>query len=583
MKNPFLRGENTKKVSIFYIWKYLKKHKLHLSINIFISLVMAGFAIAIPFLTKALTRSAKDANWEALYMFIGILIGFFFIRILASFIYNSYGKSVGIKIEVDMRKDSIAKLHRLKMGIFDYTPVGKFISRSHNDLKDIPDFVITSIFQIVVGVSTAIGGVTFAFLQNWIFGVAFIGILVFGTLIIMAIKMKWRKHFNFIREVNSEMSAAIGTQVDAITEIKSYSTEIKEQERFNGLQNKYLSTYKKFFKFEGLFYMTATGITLLTTFTALIFGSILLAKHEITMPQFIGLTSAAALLNDPISKISSLFVVYSRGSAALSRFVEFLEWDEESTEGITDISDFKGNIEFNKVNFSYKDADGNKVIVFKDMSFKIKQGQKVAFVGETGIGKSTILKLLLRYYEIDSGEILIDGININKIAISPLRKQIGYLQQQSFIFDESMKNNIKYGSETGTDEEALQSARDSYVDEFISTLPEKYDTRAGRNGSALSGGQKQRISISRLFMSKFSILLLDEATSALDNETEVKIKNSIAKVSKNKTTLIVAHRLSTIKDADEIILLGKGGKIKERGTYKELDQKGSQFYSLNNK
>lgn len=284
----------------------------------------------------------------------------------------------------------------------------------------------------------------------------------------------------------------------------------------------------------------------------------------------VGLTSAAAIINQPIQRFIAVYSMLSRGASSVNRFFDFMDLPEEINKGKVIASNIKGKIEFKNVDFSYVDQEGKTIHVLKDFNLVIKPGETIAFVGETGIGKSTILKLILRFYEIQAGTILIDGVNLQDYDIHSLRKEIGYIQQAPVIFDDSIKNNILYGKPEATAEEIAAATKAAYVDDFLSKTSAGLETRIGPKGARLSGGQRQRLSIARAVLASSPILLLDEATSALDNDTEKKIKDSLEKLSKNSTTLVVAHRLSTIKDADRVVVLGNGGKILEEGKFDDL-------------
>lgn len=376
--------------------------------------------------------------------------------------------------------------------------------------------------------------------------------------------------FEIVRELNSEMSSSIGRQAEGISEIKSYASEEFESKLFNDIQTRFTFLNKRFFMFEGLANVASILIMTSATFVATAVGAILVVEGKIQWPQMIGLTAAAAIINQPIQRFIAVYSMLSRGASSVNRFFDFMDLPEEINKGKVIASDIKGKIEFKDVDFHYVDQEGKTVHVLSKFNLSIKPGETIAFVGETGIGKSTILKLLLRFYEIQSGQILIDGINIRDYDIYSLRRQIGYIQQAPVIFDDSIKNNILYGKPIATEEEISAATKASYVDDFLGKTSSGLETKIGPKGARLSGGQKQRLSIARAVLAASPILLLDEATSALDNETEKKIKDSLNQLTKHSTTLVVAHRLSTIKDADRVLVIGNGGKILEEGTFAEL-------------
>lgn len=569
-----------KKTPLRRLTKYYKPVMGLFLLDSFFAILLSGVAIGTPFLTQFIIKSGVDSDFGQLYIGIGLLITILVVRMISTAIVTKWGHYMGIRMEINMRRDAVKKMHRLPLSHFDKTQTGTYISRVVTDLKDIPEFAHHGPEDFIIATITSIGGFTYAFLQSWIIGLALLIVFIIGMIIIYVIRIKWRVIWTRVRESNSEMSASIGFQVEGVSEIKSYNSEDFERKRFSKFQKGYEKHFYKLFDFESWFTATNILIMSLTSIFALSIGGYELANGDITIAQLVGLTSAAAILNQPMQKFVNVYTMISRGSSAVDRFFEFMDLDEEVSSGTIAAPKFKGNIEFKNVSFSYTDEDGNVINVLKDFNLKIKQGEKVAIIGETGIGKSTLLKLLLRYYEIQKGKILIDGKDITKFELGSLRKRLGYIQQQPVMFNDSIKNNILYGKTDATDDEIIKAAKDAYIFDFIQTLENSFDTIIGPRGAKMSGGQKQRIAIARAFIANSDIFLMDEATSALDNETEANIKDSTEKLTKDKTTLIVAHRLSTIKEVDRIIVLGKGGKILQEGNHKELIKAKGYYKSM---
>ena len=536
----------------------------------FFAILLASVSVGTPFLTQFIIKSAQASQFKELYIGIGLLVTILVVRMLSNAIVTKWGHYMGVKMEVNMRKEAVKKMHRLPLSHFDKTETGTYISRIVSDLKDIPEFAHHGPEDLIIAVLTAAGGFTYAFLQTWIIGLTLAIVFIIGITVIYFIRVKWRKIWTKVRESNSEMSASIGFQVEGVSEIKSYNSEKFERKRFNEFHKGYKKSFFKLYNFEAWFTVSNVLIMSLTSIVTLSIGGWELAEKKITIAQLVGLTSAATILNQPMQKFVNVYTMISRGSSSVDRFFEFMDLEEEKSVGTLKAPSFKGNIEFKNVYFSYQDEKDNTIKVLKNFSLKIKAGEKVAIIGATGIGKSTLLKLLLRYYEIQKGKILIDGQDISNFDLGSLRTRLGYIQQQPTMFNDTIKNNILYGRPEATMEEIIKASNDASIQDFIDKLDEGFETIVGPRGSKLSGGQKQRIAIARAFLAHSDIFLLDEATSALDNETEAKIKDSIDRLTKNKTTLIVAHRLSTIKEVDRIIVLGKGGKILQEGNHKQL-------------
>ena len=545
------------------------------------AVILAGVAVGTPFLTQWITKSAMGSDYQAIGIGIGMLVSILFIKMISHAVITKWGHIMGIRMEVNMRRKAIKKMQSLPMSHFDKTDTGTYISRIVSDLKDIPEFAHHAPEDFIVAVLISVGGFTYAFLQSWIIGVILLGVFVVGIVVIYLIRSKWRVIWTKVRKHNSEMSASVGFQVEGISEIKSFDAANFERKRFDKFQDGYKNAYYKLYKFEAIFTVANVMMMSLTSLVTLAIGSFLLADNKITVPQLIGLTSAAAMLTSPMQKFVNVYVMLSRGESSIERFFEFMDLPEESLSGTKRVKKLKGDIEFKNVDFSYIDDKNKKVVVLDKFNLKIKSGQKIAIIGETGIGKSTILKLLLRFYDIQGGEILVDGINVNDYKVGDLRQRLGYVQQMPGLFHDTIKNNILYGKPKATMAEIKKAAKDAQIDKFIDNLKDGYNTVAGPRGAKLSGGQKQRIAIARTFIAHADVLLMDEATSALDNETEQQIKKALDKLSKGKTSIIIAHRLSTIKEVDRIIVMGKGGVVFQEGTHDELIKKDGYYKDMN--
>ena len=536
----------------------------------FFAIILAGVAVGTPFLTQFIIKSGVNSNYYHLYLGIGFLVTILFLRLVSNAVVNKWGHYMGIKMEANMRKDAIDKMHKLPLYHFDTTETGKYISRIVTDIKDIPEFAHHGPEDFIIAFLTASGGFTYAFLQSWEIGIILVLVFLVGIIVIYFIRIKWRAIWTKVRVSNSEMSASIGFQVDSVSEIKSYNSQNFEWNRFKKFQDGYKKHFFSLYNFEAWFSVANVLIMSLTSVITLAVGSLELARNQISVSQLVGLTSVAAILNQPMQKFVNVYTMISRGSSSVDRFFEFMAAPEEINNGTLIAPKFKGNIEFKNVWFSYKDKNNKNIKVFENFNLKINAGEKIAIIGETGIGKSTLLKLILRFYEIQKGKILIDGKDISEFELGSLRIRLGYIQQQPIIFNDTIKNNILYGKSSATTEDIFQAAKEALIYDFVNKLNNGFETVVGPRGARLSGGQKQRLAIARAFISNSDIFLMDEATSALDNETENKIKISTQKLTKNKTTLIVAHRLTTIKEVDRIVVIGKCGKILQSGNHNEL-------------
>ncbi len=558
---------------------YYKEVPFLLFFDLFFSIVMTAVSVGIPFLIQYVTEFAENKQFTYIIYAFSIAFGILIIRMFAQFYVSYVGNMLGNKMEIIMRKNAVDKLHRLETKYFDNVNSGAIVSRVVNDLRDITNFAHHIPEDALTGFATAVGGLTFAFLKSWIIGlvllIIFLITLIFWIFRARSIRASRKK----VRVENAAMSASINNQVVGITESRSYANTEYEKKKFEKAQQKYRTAMKETFLKKAVWdtfnIMSLTMITL----SVLLISVLQLYSGKINSAELAGLVSAAALMTSPIMKFIQVYNMYSMGLASIERFYEFMDIPEERTFGNIPVEKFNGVIELKNVYFSYINDHGEKEEVLRNFSIKINAGEHVAFVGETGVGKSTILKIILGFYPIDKGEILIDGININKYNIEQLRKAIAYIQQFPIIFMDNVFNNIAYGKYKASKTEVITAAKEAYIHESIMSMPNGYDTFTGPNGAQLSGGQRQRVALARSFMKQSSIILLDEATSSLDNKTEKLIKNTIAKLSKKKTAIIVAHRLTTIQDVDRVIVLGKYGKIIEEGTHKELI-KNKGIYSM---
>ena len=558
---------------------YYKEVPVVLFFDVFFSLLTTCVAVGIPFLIEYVTQFAMNGKFYYIVYAFLVAAGLLIVRMFSQFYVSYFGNMLGNKMEIIMRRNAVLKLHKLESKYFDNVNSGSIVSRVVHDLRDITNFAHHIPEDTFNGIATAIGGITFAFLKSWKIGVVLLIIfavtLVFWIFRARSIRESRRK----VRVQNAIMSASISNQVTGMIESRSYGTTKLEQKKFAEKQINYRMALRETFLKKATWDTFNIFSLTMITLSVLCISAFQLYQKQISPAELAGLVSAAALMTRPIMKFIQVYNMYSMGLASIERFYEFMSFPEEKSFGSIPIKKLKGKIEFKNVYFNYTTSTGKKEYVLKNFSLLIKPGEHVAFVGETGIGKSTILKLILGFYPIEKGKILIDDININEYKINDLRKAIAYIQQSSVIFMDSIYANILYGKNDASKEEVITAAKEVKIHESILEFPDKYDTMAGPNGAQLSGGQRQRIALARAFLKESSLILLDEATSSLDNKTEKDIKKSIKKISENKTAIIVAHRLTTIKDVDRVIIIGKFGKILEEGTHNELmDSKG--IYSM---
>ncbi len=555
------------------------------NIKLFIVVMISSFLlsllnIAYPIITRNIIDvQIKNDNIEMIIILCGVLLGVYLLRLTTSFIVNYHGHVLGTTIERDMRIDLFKQVQTFDTEFFDNTKTGKLMSYIVSHLRDVSEMVHHVPENIIMSSVMIIG--SFIYLTTIHFTFVIIMYTMLTILFIYSFNRR-KKMLNASRKtrktheiINSETENSLG----GIRLTKAFTNEDFEIEKFSNTSNLYLSSFKNFYKQMGVFSAGNSFIIDLTYLSILITGSYLLINNEITYGDFTAFLILLAAIIQPIRLIISTIEQINSGWSGYEKYNELMETIPEiknSKNPIIAASTMKTDIEFKHVNYKYKT---NNELILKDFNLVIKQGNKTALVGETGVGKSTISKLIPRFYDVLDGEIHINNTNIKDYDIYSLRSIIGHVQQDVYIFFGTISENILYGRPEATQEEIIDAAKKANIHEFIMTLDDGYDTLVGERGVKLSGGQKQRISIARVFLKNPPILILDEATSSLDNVTEKLIQESLDELTKGRTTLVIAHRLSTIKNADDIIVLDETGII-ERGTHEQLIENNGYYQRL---
>ncbi|PLS17192.1 multidrug ABC transporter ATP-binding protein [Bacillus sp. M6-12] len=559
-------------------FNYYIPHKklfiLDFSSAVVVALLELAFPLAVQWFIDSLL---PGQNWPAIVsVSIGLLL-LYCVSTLLHYIVNYWGHMLGINIETDMRRQLFNHVQKQSFTFFDNTKTGHIMSRITNDLFDIGELAHHGPEDLFIAFMTFIGAFWIMLTIN--VQLAFITVLVLPFLILLIVignlKMNkaWKQMYSEIADVNSRVEDS----VSGIRVVQSFTNEKYEIGRFNVNNQKFrlakLAAYKIMsFSSSGIYMMTR-----LMTLLVLVVGAWLSYTNRLSYGELVGFVLYVNILFKPVDKISALMELYPKGMAGFKRFTELIdkEPDVQDAKDAIEVQALKGNIEFADVTFSYD----HKNTVLKNIDLTIKAGETVAFAGPSGAGKTTICSLIPRFYDVDGGSISIDGIDIRDMTKESLRSQIGIVQQDVFLFTGTLRENIAYGMLNASQKEIEAAARNAHLEQFIDSLPEGYDTQIGERGLKLSGGQKQRIAIARMFLKNPPILILDEATSALDTETESIIQNALAELAKNRTTLVIAHRLATIRNADKIVVVTEDG-IAEQGRHEELLEKGGIFAGL---
>lgn len=549
---------------------YYKNHKGLLILDLSCVFFMGCIDLIFPYITRYILKGELKTTTTILWIGF-VLFVFYCIRYGISFVIGYYGHKLGILLETDMRKDLFKKFQVMDYQYFDDKKTGELLANLTTHLHDVSEMSHHAPEDIFISVLMIIGSfIILSFVNIPLTLITFVAILF--LLVIATIRRKKLKNsFRAVKKEQGELSAKIASSLSGIALTKAFNNEEYEIDRFKEVNEDYKNARKKSFLELGLFNSTINFLTNITNLILLVVGSIMVIQEKLFLEDLIAFFLYINFLISPINKLANSMETIQQGWAGFERFANIMDIEPKiySKENAIQIDKLKGKIEFKDVTFQYKSEND---MVLAHFNAQIPSGKKVALVGETGVGKSTIAKIIPRFYDITAGGVYIDDINVKDYNLYHLRKSIGHVQQDVIIFWGTIKENILYGNPNATDEEVREAAKKANIYDFIISLPHQFDTMVGERGIQLSGGQKQRIAIARLFLKNPSILILDEATSSLDNVTERQIQNAFDTLSIGKTTLVIAHRLTTIQNADLIIVLGKNG-ILEQGTHKELIQK----------
>lgn len=551
---------------------YYKKYRRILYLDLFCAAIATGCELTFPMIIRFFTNTASSdvsSLTVRLIVFVGVgYLGLSIINITANYYMASIGHIMGARLETDMRRDLFSHLKKLSYSYYDETKLGQIMSRITNDLFDVTEFShhcpeeffiaalkIIGTFIILSFVNVPLTLIIFAFLPL---------IFIFVTYFNKKMRKTLRETRVQIGEINSQIEDSLG----GIRVVKSFANEEIEQDKFDNGNNKFLLIKKSFYKYlAGLQGCNKLFDTLMYISVAVV-GSIFILKDLISVGDFIAYLLYVTTLLTSILKIIDFTEQFQKGMTGIDRFFEVMDTPIEikDKENATELKNVKGDIIFKDVSFKYSDDSDN---ILENINLHVAPGKNIALVGPSGSGKTTMCNLISRFYEVTSGAIYIDGIDIRDITQESLHKIIGVVQQDVYMFSGTIKENIEYGKPGASEKEIINAAKLAGADEFISSLDNGYNTYVGERGVKLSGGQKQRISIARVFLKNPPILIMDEATSALDNYSEKVVQDSLKKLSEGRTTFTIAHRLTTIKNADEILVLTDNG-IEEKGTHSEL-------------
>lgn len=546
---------------------YYKPHKLLFFFDMLASLAVAAIAITYPMITRTMLNTyIPDNNIRMVVICGGALLCVYLLRMGLNYFIQYYGHVMGVKMQAQMRSDMFNHLEKLPYSFFDNHETGKIMSRMTNDLMDISELAHHGPENLLISSISIIASFVYLCTINWWLTLIVFACVPFLILITMLLRKKMRSAFMRSRQSIGEINAALESSITGIRVTKAFNNSEIESEKFEEVNKKFVHARTDAYKAMGQFHSGTSFINDVFNVVVLIAGGFFLSKGFIQVGDYTAFTISVGLFIGPVMTLIDFMEQYQNGVTGFQRFLEIMDAEPEKDDpNAEEMKVAEGHIEFKNVNYSY--SEGEEVL--KNVSLDIKKGEKFALVGPSGGGKTTICHLIPHFYDVKDGQILIDGKDINKITRSSLRANIGIVQQDVYLFNASIRDNILYGRPGATEEEVIEAAKRANIHNYVMSMPNGYDTVIGERGVKLSGGQKQRLSIARVFLKDPAILILDEATSALDNTTEILIQNSLDELCKGRTTIVVAHRLSTVKNADEIAVVSDG-KIIEQGPHDSL-------------
>ncbi len=563
--------------------KFVSYYKPHLGlfgIDMLAALAVALCNLVYPTLAKNIINDyALRDTADALIIGALVLLGVYVLKCVCNYIVGYWGHVVGVRMQADMRRELFVKYESLPFSYFDDHKTGDLLSRLTGDLMNVselahhgPENVFLALLMLVGSFIMLVG------INLWLTLIMF-ATIPFIILFAILSRRSMSEAMKNSRRQMSEINVTLENSITGIRETKSYVAEQGEICKFdaaNGLFRKYRTdAMRSLGSFHAIMELMQDILYLLVIFA----GGLFMMQGYIDAGEFAAFILYVSMFLDPVRRFVTLFEQLQEGMAGFSRFYEIITTESEEDCGTVEIDDVRGDIVFDSVTFGYCSEEVDARPVISDLSLEIKAGETLALVGPSGGGKSTLCNLIPRFYNISGGKITLDGRDIRDITLPSLRRNIGIVSQSVFLFDGTVRENIAYGRPDATDEEIIDAARRANIHEYISTLPEGYDTEVGERGVKLSGGQRQRIAIARVFLKNPKLLILDEATSALDNVTEMQIQASLEELSRGRTVIVVAHRLSTVKGADTIVVLDKSG-IVEEGSHDELMERDGEYARL---
>lgn len=556
---------------------YYKPHKLLFCLDMLASLAVALVGVIYPMVTRTMLNDLiPNKKWMMIVIFGLLMLAIYVIRMLLNFFIQYKGHQMGIRMQAQMRSDLFAHLEKLPFSFFDANETGKIMSRMTSDLQEITELAHHGPENLIICSISIVVSFTYLAFIDWRLSLIVFACVPLLILVSMITRQKMRKAFQRRREAMAIINGALQSSIAGIRVTKAFTNADMEQEKFEEGNTEFIESSMDSYHAMATFHSSTSFITDVFNVVLIIAGGIFLFNGDINAGDYTAFIVSVSLFLNPVNTLIRFMEQFQNGAAGFERFIAILDTKpEEDAADAVDAGVLSGKIEFKGIVSGYDEGPN----VLHGIDLTVEKGQTFALVGPSGGGKTTLCHLIPNFYGIREGSILLDGKDLNSLTRESVRKNIGIVQQDVYLFNASIRDNILYGKPDATEEEVLEAAKRANIHEFVSGLENGYDTVIGERGVRLSGGQKQRLCIARVFLKNPPILILDEATSALDNTTEILIQRALDELCKGRTTLVVAHRLSTIKNADEIAVIS-GGKITEQGTHEKLLEIGGTYKRL---
>ena len=556
---------------------YYKPHKKLFFMDMGASVLVSLIGVVYPIITRTMLNTLIPEKNYRMIVILGVtLLALYFAKMMLNYFIQYKGHMMGVYMQAQMRSDMFDHLEKLPYSFYDHHETGKIMSRMTNDLFDVSELAHHGPENIIISVLSIVISFTYLMSINvWLTLIIF-ACVPFLVVISWSLRKKMRKAFRDTRSAMADINASLENSISGIRVTKAFTNADKEREKFEEGNRKFKIARKDSYSAMGRFHSGNTFVTDVFNVVVLIAGGFFLYNGQIQFGDYSAFIVSINMFIGPVMTLINFMESFENGVTGFERFCEIMDAEpERDAECAEPAGQLEGHIEFRDVSYAYDDDKR----VLRHVSLDIGKGKKFALVGPSGGGKTTICHLIPHFYDVVSGEILLDGREIHTLTLESLRKNIGIVQQDIYLFNDTMRENIRYGKPDATEEEIIEAAKRANIHDYIMTLPSGYDTNIGERGVRLSGGQKQRLSIARVFLKNPPILILDEATSALDNTTEILIQNALDELCVGRTTLVVAHRLSTIKNADEIAVVDDG-RIIEQGSHEELIRQDGVYRKL---